>query len=150
MPNISATCLIAADLLKRIGFTVDLQVMDWGTLIQRRAKDVAPAQGGWNVVSTSLNGSGVMDPAGHIGLRADGRAAWVGWPTSPAIETLRARWLEQDDLVAQKAVCRDIQAQFWLDVPYVPLGETYQPSAFNRRLTGIAAGFPLFYGVRMG
>lgn len=149
LPTVSATSQLAADLLKRIGFAVDLQVMDWGTLIQRRSKEVAPGQGGWNVVTTGLTGSGIMDPAAHIGLRADGRAAWAGWPTSPTLEALRARWLEADTLAAQQAICRDIQAQFWIDLPYVPLGETYQPYAFNRRVTGIPTGFPLFYGVRV-
>ncbi len=149
VPNVSATSLVAADLLRRIGFTVDLQVMDWGTLLQRRSKEAPPAEGGWNAVTTSLNGTGIMDPAGHIGIRSDGRRAWPGWPTSPPMEALRAAWLEQDDLAAQQAIARDIQARFWQDVPYIPLGETYTAYAHTTRLRGVPYGFPQFYGVKL-
>ena len=43
----------AAQHLRRGGFKVDLQAMDWQTLVARRAKKDKPADGGWNVFMTS-------------------------------------------------------------------------------------------------
>ncbi len=149
LPDVSAMAVVVADMLSRIGMTVDLQTQDWGTVIQRRAKDGPVEQGGWSVFTTSLNGSGVMDPATHIGLRANGKSAWAGWPTSPALEALRDAWLRTADPAEQQAICRQIQARFWIDVPYVPLGERFKPYAFNRRVSDIPHGSPLFYGVRL-
>jgi peptide/nickel transport system substrate-binding protein len=149
LPDGAAMAAVGADELQRMGFNVDLQSMDWGTLIQRRAKMDPVERGGWSVFFTNLTGTAIFDPAAHLGLRADGRAAWVGWPTSPKIEALRAAWLTTDDLARQQAVCRDIQAQMWIDVPFIPLGESYVPYAFAKRVVDIPRGFPLFYGVRV-
>lgn len=52
------------------------------------------------------------------------------------------------DLAAQQAVARAIQAQFWQDVPYVPLGEYYRLTAHRRDLVDIPTGSSLFYTVR--
>jgi peptide/nickel transport system substrate-binding protein len=149
LPNVSALALLGADVLSKAGLAVDLQTMDWGTLIQRRSKQAPPAQGGWNVVFTSLNGSGTMDPAAHLGIRGNGLKAWPGWPTSPELERLRNAWFDTSDLAAQRAVCVQIQLQVWQDVPYIPLGQAFGPYAFNRRVTDVVKGFPLFYGLKV-
>ncbi len=149
LPDVSTMALLGADLLKRCGMNVDLQTMDWGTLIQRRAKMEPPAQGGWNMVFTSLNGSGTVDPAAHLGIRANGPKAWPGWPSSERLEALRMNWFDTADLAAQQAICREIQLQCWQDVPYIPLGQRFSPTAFNRRVANVPRGFPLFYGVTL-
>jgi peptide/nickel transport system substrate-binding protein len=51
------------------------------------------------------------------------------------------------DLETQKHICRELQLQFWQDVPYIPMGETFQPTAYCN-LGDVQRGFPLFYGVR--
>jgi peptide/nickel transport system substrate-binding protein len=148
-PQVSSNTLVGADMLTKAGMNVDVQTMDWGTLLQRRAKTDSSVQGGWNIVFTGLSGSGTMDPSSHIGLRGNGRQAWAGWPTSPRIEELRDAWFGAPDVAAQKAICIEIQKQFWQDVPYIPLGQTFGVNAFNRRVTNEAKGFPLFYGLKV-
>ena len=39
--------------LEKIGFKVDLQAMDWQTVVSRRAKKEAPDKGGWNIFYTT-------------------------------------------------------------------------------------------------
>jgi peptide/nickel transport system substrate-binding protein len=39
---------VAKQLLEKGGFTVDMQSMDWQTLVSRRAKKEPPSAGGWN------------------------------------------------------------------------------------------------------
>ena len=149
LPDVSTMAVLGADVLKRAGMTVDLQTMDWGTLIQRRSKMEPPAQGGWNMVFTSLNGSGTMDPAGHLGLRANGTKAWAGWPTSETLEAQRAAWFATSDVAAQRRICEDMQRQAFQEVPYIPLGQRFGPTAFNIRVRDVPRGFPLFYGVKL-
>jgi len=149
-PEVSSNTLVGVDVAARAGLNIDLQTMDWGTLMQRRAKLDPPAQGGWNMVFTGLSGSGTMDPSSHIALRGNGLKAWAGWPTSERIEALREAWFDAPDVAAQQAICVDIQKQFWLDVPYIPLGQRFGPYAFNRRVTDVPRGFPLFYGLKLG
>ena len=147
-PTLKAASDVAADMMKRAGMTVDYQAMDWGTLVQRRASKKPPAQGGWNAFCTDASGDDLATPATDLPLRGDGGRAWAGWPTSPRIEALRDEWLDAPDLAARKRIAAEIQAQAFEDVPYLPLGLFYGPSAYRADLTGILRGFPIFWNVR--
>ena len=143
-----AQTLVGVDLLKRVGFNVDFVSTDWGTVVTRRANKSPPDKGGWNIFFTSLNGTNNFDPASHLGLRGNGDGAWFGWPTAPKLEELRRQWFAASDLAEQKRICAEIQKQAWIDVPYIPLGTIYQPTVYNRKITGVRSGFPQFYNVR--
>jgi len=138
---------VAADELHQAGMNIDLQMTDWGTVIQRRASRAPIDKGGWNIFFTFLEGTNIFNPAGHLGIRGNGDKAWFGWPTAPKLEELRQAWFDAPDVAAQKAICRDLQVQFWQDVPYVPLGEYFRPSARRASVTVPTRGFPLFFNV---
>ena len=48
--------LFAAQWLRQAGINVDLAAMDWGALLSRRAVKKPPAEGGWNIFSTTVTG----------------------------------------------------------------------------------------------
>ena len=49
----------------------------------------------------------------------------------------------------QKRLCAELQKQLWEDVPFIPLGEYWQASAYRKDLTDVIPGcFTTFYGVR--
>jgi len=149
-PRINALCLVAADLMQRCGLNVDLQTMDWGTVIQRRASRKPVDQGGWSAFITTLTGADMYNPAGSLALRGNGSGAWFGWPTAPELETLRNAWLAAPDIAARKQIAARIQAQAFEDVPYLPLGQFFQPTVQKTSLTGTLQGMALFWNVRRG
>jgi peptide/nickel transport system substrate-binding protein len=53
---------VAKQLLEKGGFTVDMQSMDWQTLVSRRAKTEPPAEGGWNALLTSWVAADILNP----------------------------------------------------------------------------------------
>lgn len=60
-----------------------------------------------------------------------------------------AAWLNTVDLEEQKRICVDLQKQLWEDVPFIPIGEYCQATAFRKHLADILPGcFATFYGVR--
>ncbi len=148
--SVKSLAEVTADMLKKIGLNVDAQAMDWATAVQRRANAGPADQGGWSIFQTSWAGLDQFNPAGHIFLRANGRNAAPGWPSSDKLEALRAEWFAATDLDAQKAVCEKIQLQAFQDVPYIPLGQTLPPTAYRADLTGVLDGLPLFWNVRRG
>jgi peptide/nickel transport system substrate-binding protein len=149
LPVIKAEADVAADMLTKCGMNVDYQVMDWGTLVLRRAKKDPPDKGGWNVFCTGFGGLDFINPAVHLLLRGNGANAWFGWPDDPKMETLRQDWFGAPDLAAQQKVCRDIQTQALHDVLYVPLGQYYQPNAFQKSLSAtMMKAFPIFWNVK--
>jgi len=146
-PTINAIAQVGGEVLKRIGFNVDYQSLDWGTVVQRRASRNPVDQGGWNVFFTFLGGIGNVTPASAIALRADGKG-WFGWPTDPRMEELRLAWFNAPDLGAQRKLCAEMQAAFFQNPSYAPLGMYFQPTAFRSALTGVPEGVPQFYRVR--
>jgi peptide/nickel transport system substrate-binding protein len=138
---------VGADMMRKLGMDVDYVATDWGTLIQRRENRGSVAQGGWSVIVTNLSGLDLSTPAGHA-LRTNGEKAWFGWPKSERIEELRAAWLQAPDLTTQQQICADIQRQVWIDVPQIPVGLYYQPTAYRADLTGMLDGFALFWNIQ--
>jgi peptide/nickel transport system substrate-binding protein len=147
-PATNALCQVGADTLRKCGFNVDYQAMDWASVQKRRTSKEPVETGGWNAFLAFGAGLDYFNPVSIVPLRADGEKAWVGWPTSARIEELRSAWIEATDFDTQKRICRDLQMQVWQDVPYIPTGQYLQPIAYNRGLTDILRGFPLFYNVR--
>jgi peptide/nickel transport system substrate-binding protein len=139
---------ITADLLHRLGMNVEAPAMDWATLVQRRVKTDPVQQGGWSIFHTSWSGMDMINPAGHVFLRGNGKAAAPGWPDSPKIEALRNAWFTAPDEPAQHAICEQLQLQAFQDVPYIPLGQYFAPTAYQSNLTGILNGNPVFWNVR--
>ena len=139
---------VGADLLKKVGMTVDLQAMDWGTVVQRRASKEPPEKRGWNIFFTYLFGTNEFSPAAHLGLRGNGEKAWFGWPSDPKLEELRRAWFAAGDVAEQQRLCAALQEEAWNFVPFVPLGQYFQPTALRRELTGVRQGFAQFYDLR--
>jgi peptide/nickel transport system substrate-binding protein len=63
---------------------------------------------------------------------------------------LRTQWLQAADLAAQKKIAEAIQLQAFQDVPYIPLGQYFIPTAYRADLTGMLDGSPVFWNIRRG
>jgi peptide/nickel transport system substrate-binding protein len=149
-PQQHAMAEVTASLFKQLGLNVDMVAMDWGTLLSRRASTKAPAEGGWNAFNTRLTGLGGANPA-SAQLRGNGLKAWFGWPTDPKLDQLREAWFEAPDLASQKALSARMQQEAFQAVPYIPLGQWAQPTAFRSDLSGfLESPNPLFWNVRRG
>ena len=140
---------VCAETLRRIGLNVDLQAMDWGTLVQRRASRGPPDRGGWNTFCTTWEGLDVSVPGSHQPIRGNGLQGWFGWHASERLEALRERWFEATDIEAERRIADDIQRAVWEEVPFIPLGQLLVPMALRRSITGVIPGGPaLFWNVR--
>ncbi len=148
LPALQALGEVGADMLKQAGINVDVQSTDWGSVIQRRASKAPVDKGGWSVFFTSFFGVDQFTPATHLGLRGNGEAGWFGWCSSPKLEQLRDAWFQAPDMAAQKAIAVQIQEQAFQDVPYLPTGEYYQPTAYRKTVSGVLKGLPLMWNVK--
>ncbi len=147
-PVLKAMADVTADMLKQAGMNVDYVATDWGSVVTRRAKKDPVEQGGWSAFCTAWAGTDHLNPAGHLSLRTNGEAAWFGWPTDAKIEQLRDEWFTAPDVPAQQKICADIQREAFVDVPYIPMGQYLQPTAYRSNLEGVLPGFALFWNVR--
>jgi peptide/nickel transport system substrate-binding protein len=82
-------------------------------------------------------------------IRGLGKEGWFGWPTSPHLQALRTAWLDAPDLQAQQTVAADIQRTVFDEVPYIPTGQWFNPSAWRSNVTGIVSGAsPVFWNLK--
>ena len=139
---------VAADLLRKIGMNVDEQVMDSATWARRLISRKPPGQGGWNILCDALQWIDALSPATHLTLRGNGERGAFGWPTSPELEALREQWLDAPDITAQRKIAAQMQAQAFVDVPYIPLGTFYPSTAFRSDLVGVLDGEAIFWNVQ--
>ena len=150
-PWLQGYAQVTRDILVKLGFNVDYQSMDWGTLVQRRASKNPVEQGGWSVFCTNWEGLNLDDPAGHYPLLGNGAAAWFGWPDNPGIEALRTQWYDAPDPSVRKKATDALQAEVFKLAPYVPLGEYFQPIAVRSTISGVLdSPFPIFWNVKKG
>jgi peptide/nickel transport system substrate-binding protein len=139
---------VGSDQLRKAGMNIDLQIMDFGTLVRRRMSKEPPSRGGWNVFFTILDVLFNGTPATNYAIRGDGKSGLEGWPDSPKMEVLREDWLGASDIDAQKRIGVQMQLQMWQDVPYIPMGHWVRATAHRRDLVDLPWGFAAFYGVR--
>lgn len=149
-PVIAAMCEVTADLFRKVGLNVDLQVQDWATVAQRMKNKGDLESGGWSVLCNFLAGAAIYNTASHAFLRSNGDKAFDGWPNIPEIEVLREEWLSTTDLSKIPEIGRKIQHIALDQVPFVPLGLFYSPTAYRSDLTGVLDSMPLFWNVKRG
>ena len=148
IPLTHGAALVSRELMTQVGFNVDLQAMDWSTVVARRAKKDPPAQGGWNVLFTWWIASDVINPAVHAGISGAGSSAWFGWPENGRIEELKIQWARATDKAAQKQIAEEIQKVALDEVMYVPFGQWVSPTAFRKSMQGfLQFPAPVFWSV---
>jgi peptide/nickel transport system substrate-binding protein len=138
--TISAYPVVTAQALRKLGMNVEVQAMDWQTLVGRRAKKEPPAQGGWNMFHTNWVAQDIMNPIVSAGVNAKGGTAWFGWPDDPTLEDLRDAYARETDPARQKRLAADIQKRAYEIQAYLPLGEYTVAIAFRDHLSGILDG----------
>ena len=150
-PVISALALVGGDLLKKIGFNVDYQSLDWGTVVQRRASKEPIDKGGWNMFFTYGGGTGNVSPASLTVIRSNPATAWFGWPNDPKMEALRLAWYDAAGPGGtEEALCGDAggavrepvlcAARAVLSADDVPLGPEGHPRGYPAVLSRAPRG----------
>ena len=128
---------VAKSLLERGGFKVDMQSMDWQSVVARRAKKDPPSQGGWHAMLTSWVSADVLNPVMTAFLNASCDKAAFGWPCDAQMEKLRDDFARETDPAKQKAIAEAVQAR-WIENPtHAILGQWYQPALMRKNLDGI-------------
>ncbi|WP_426959067.1 ABC transporter substrate-binding protein [Muricoccus radiodurans] len=139
---------VAADRLRRAGMNVDLQAMDWATLVTRRMSR-APGPQGWSLFVSAPAAVDLMDPVSHIALRsACERTALPGWPCDSEMERLRDAYAAAGTEEERRRLAAATQARALEVVPYVPIGMMSLVRGHAANLSGILeAAVPVYWNI---
>jgi peptide/nickel transport system substrate-binding protein len=139
---------VAKAQLEAAGFKVNMQSMDWQTLVGRRAKKDPPDKGGWNAFLTSWVAADILNPVAAGFFNASCDKAMFGWPCDETIEKMRDQFAKESDPAKQKQIAIDLQ-KYWVDHPtHVHVGQWYAPMAMRTSVDGfVTAPVPVFWNV---
>jgi peptide/nickel transport system substrate-binding protein len=128
---------VAAQLLRQAGFKVDLQAMDWQTLVGRRAKKDAPDKGGWHMFLTAWNVFDVWSPIANPTMDTRGeKSGWFGWASDDKMVEIRSQFMRATDEPTKKKLADQLHARAFEVGTHAPLGEYNQPMAARKNITG--------------
>lgn len=138
--DISPISMVTADLLKRAGFNVDLQAMDWGTLLQRRTSHATTDKGGWNIFHSTWPSIAIANPVLNTTIRGEGSNGWPGWFENAEMEKLVSDWLNAPSPGEAERLFQSVDALALREMPTVPLGTYFPQTAYRSDLKGVLGG----------
>ena len=77
-------------------------------------------------------------------MRANGDAAWFGWPKDEKLEALRSQWMRATDSEARQEIAAAIQERAFEVVPYIPTGQWKSMTAYRKNLKDPVVGSVIF------
>jgi peptide/nickel transport system substrate-binding protein len=120
-----SNALVAKQQLEEAGFKVDLQVVDWATLVQRRNKPEV-----YDVFSTAITFN--PEPAYNTGVQCN----WPGWW---CLED-KDRWLDsvarETEPRKRKAMWDKVQQHFYEDVGRIKFGDFFTLDVTRKEVRG--------------
>jgi peptide/nickel transport system substrate-binding protein len=130
--------LVTKQQLEEVGFKIDLQVMDWSTLGQRR---VNPKE--YDAFTTGMGN--FFDPTHHIYLTP----TWPGWTTDEEIATLSAQLARETDVKKRQELWAQMTKVFYEKVPVIRYGDLFGLRAIRKTVKGFSDKVerPRFWGV---
>ena len=128
---------VTYDYLRQIGMNVELQDMDWNTLVQRRAKADPPDKGGWSIFHNWWLGTSFVNPAISAVVRGLGAKGWAGWFTDERIEKLNDQWTSVATEEERKQIVHAMHMHALEMTPTVVLGRFFILTSHRKGLTGI-------------
>lgn len=147
--QVSSQPIVIAAALRKAGFNVEVQSMDWQTLTTRRASTKPLNEGGWSIHTTTGPLIGITDPLRNQTVATSGDKAWFGWPSVPKIEELRAKFSVTADPVELKQLAMQIHKEVIDEGVVVPMGQFVIPAGYSTKLTGVLdAPVALFWNIK--
>ena len=136
LPVLTNMAPVTKSLLEQGGFKVDMQSMDWQTVVSRRAKKDPADKGGWSAFHTYAIAVDILNPISANWMIAQGDKSWFGWPTDPEMERLRDAYAKETDPAKGKALALAVQERALQTAQYAWLGMWYGPGAARTSVNG--------------
>jgi peptide/nickel transport system substrate-binding protein len=148
LPVLTNMAPVTKSLLEQGGFKVDMQSMDWQTVVTRRTKKDPPQNGGWNVFHTFSVSADVLNPISTSYMVAAGDKSWFGWPVDPDMEKLRDAFAKETDPAKQKDLAEKVQLRALETAQYGWVGQWYGPGANRNTIKGwLKAPVPVLWNI---
>ncbi|MCW0000981.1 ABC transporter substrate-binding protein [Pararhizobium sp. YC-54] len=142
--------VVTVQALRDIGLTVDVQAMDWATVLKRRNSKEPADKGGWNLLHSYVGGQVVSNPVWSITFSGACEKGIFGWPCDKTLEDLRLKFALADGEEARKAVAAEYSTRAFETGHHVPLGQWNTFVAFSDKVSDVLVtqDVPVFWNLK--
>jgi peptide/nickel transport system substrate-binding protein len=142
--------LVTVQAMRAIGLTVDVQAIDWATMLQRRNSTAPMNQGGWNLLHSYNSALGMSTPVWSVAYSGACDKGLFGWPCDAEIEALRLKWALAEGTPAKLEVAKAYQKRAFETGHHVPLGQWNSFIAHSTAIEGVvnALDITVFWNVK--
>jgi peptide/nickel transport system substrate-binding protein len=145
--NFNATVVIA-DSMRKAGFKVQIDTLDWGTVSQRRNSKKPVSEGGWNLFTTAATALDASTPLTNPYLATPCPNDIAGFPCDEELQKRRQSWWESSDVQERARLADRIQERAYEVVPYINGGQWKQLTAIRSNVSGVGETIvPAFWDV---
>jgi peptide/nickel transport system substrate-binding protein len=135
---------VAMAAMREAGFVVEEQVMDWGTVLARRAR-----REGWSAFSVYANGTDMLSPLTNFYV-ANTCADYPGWDCDARVKAAIEAFAGAPDGASRMRAAAEIQALSVENVPSVMWGQFTIPAGYRDRLRNLPqSSYPMFWDVEV-
>jgi peptide/nickel transport system substrate-binding protein len=128
------SALVSKQQLEEVGFKIDLQVLDWATLVQRRNKPEL-----FDIFSTGYTFN--ADPALATSLQCN----WPGWWCQDEKDRLLADLTRESEGKKRKALIDRVQTIFYEDVGRIKFGDYFALDVVRKDVRGFQSTPELYF-----
>jgi peptide/nickel transport system substrate-binding protein len=141
--------VVTVQAMRDIGLNVDVQAMDWATLLSRRTSKEPVENGGWNLVHSFMGGQVVSTPVWSIAFSGACDKGVFGWPCDQTLEDLRLKWALAQGLDAQKDVAAEYSLRAFEVGHHIPLGQWNTYLAYGDKVSDVLVtqDVPVFWNL---
>ena len=125
---------VAKAQLERAGFKVDVQSMDWQTVLSRVPKIGPTSEGGWNALLTAWAQVDILNPIMMPYLAANCDKARPGWPCDAEMEKLRDDYARTTAPQDRARLAKAAQVLNTKIVTQIPIGEFWNVTAVGKNV----------------
>jgi peptide/nickel transport system substrate-binding protein len=142
--------VVTVQAMRDIGLTVDVQAMDWATMLKRRNSKEPADKGGWNILHSYVGGQVVSTPVWSIAFSGACEKGLFGWPCDKTLEDLRLKWALAEGVAAKKAVAAEYSTRAFETGHHVPLGQWNTYTAYSNKVSDVIVSqdVPVFWNVK--
>ena len=118
--------LLSKQQLEDAGFTIDLQVVDWATLVKRRNNSKE-----YDAFTTGIGPQ--YDPTNSNVLNC----SWPGWTCDEEIQTIKGAMIRETDYKKRLALWEQMHKAFYEKVPVIRYGDLFGLRAASKKVRGL-------------
>ena len=134
--------------MRKAGFTVQIEALDWGTVSTRRNNKGPVDKGGWNLFATVATTLDASTPLTNPYLATPCPNEVAGFPCDEELERLRRSWWQSNDEQVRAQLVDQIQTRAYQVVPYINGGQWKQYTAVRTNISGLGpTTLPVFWEV---